>query len=156
LVFEDGKQRGFVHVGDVARAIVAAAEQPVAGEAINIGSGETLSVREIAEILALALDKDTAPEIVGKYRRGDIRHCFAELRQARQLLQWEPKHTFRQGGTELVVWVQAQRDTHDSVHSVWYELQRQGLLLCAICLLWHGRTVKIVDGPREFPCQTRR
>src|SRR5262249_38895337 len=82
LVFEDGKQRrDFVHVSDVARAVVAAAEQPVAGETINIGSGAAVSVCELAEILALALDKDIAPEIVGRYRRGDIRHCFADIRK---------------------------------------------------------------------------
>ena len=130
LVFEDGKQqRDFVHVCDVARAVVAAAEQPVADEAINIASGEALSVREIAEILALALDKDIAPEIVGKYRRGDIRHCFADISKARRLLHWEPQHAFRHGVTELVAWVQAQRDARDSVHSAWDELQCQGLLL---------------------------
>ena len=130
LVFEDGKQqRDFVHVCDVARAVVTAAEQPVAGEVINIGSGEAVSVRDIAEILALALDKDIAPTIVGRYRRGDIRHCFADISKARQLLHWEPHHAFRQGVSELVAWVQAQRDTRDSVHSAWDELQRQGLLL---------------------------
>jgi dTDP-L-rhamnose 4-epimerase len=130
LVFEDGKQqRDFVHVDDVARAVVMAAEQPVPGEAINIGSGEALSVRDIAESLALALDKDIAPQVVGKYRRGDIRHCFADISKARRLLQWEPKRAFHQGVTELVAWVQAQCDTRDSVGSAWNELQRQGLLL---------------------------
>jgi dTDP-L-rhamnose 4-epimerase len=130
LVFEDGKQqRDLVHVCDVARAVVAAAERPVAGEAINIGSGEALSVRDIAECLALELDKDIAPEIVGKYRRGDIRHCYADISKARRLLHWEPQHAFRQGVTELVAWVQAQRDARDSVHSAWDELQHQGLLV---------------------------
>ncbi|HEY7414295.1 MAG TPA: NAD-dependent epimerase/dehydratase family protein [Ktedonobacteraceae bacterium] len=130
LVFEDGKQqRDFVHVDDVARAVVAAAEQPAAGEAINIGSGEALSVHDIAESLALALDKDIAPQIVGKYRRGDIRHCFADISKARRLLQWEPQRAFHQGVTELVAWVQAQCDTCDSVGSAWNELQRKGLLL---------------------------
>jgi dTDP-L-rhamnose 4-epimerase len=130
LVFEDGRQqRDFVHVDDVARAVVVAAEQPVAGEAINIGSGEALSVRDIAESLALALDKDIAPQIVGKYRRGDIRHCFADISKARRLLQWQPQRVFHQGVTELVSWVQAQCDTRDSVGSAWHELQRQGLLL---------------------------
>jgi dTDP-L-rhamnose 4-epimerase len=130
LVFEDGKQlRDFVHVQDVARAVVAAAERPVPGEVMNIGSGEALSVRDIAEGLALALDKDLAPQIVGKYRRGDIRHCFADISKARRLLQWEPQCTFRQGVNELVAWVQAQRDARDNVGSAWNELQRQGLLL---------------------------
>jgi dTDP-L-rhamnose 4-epimerase len=130
LIFEDGKQqRDFVHVCDVARAVVAAAEQPAAGEAINIGSGEALSVYEIAELLACELGKDIAPQIVGKYRRGDIRHCFADIHKARQLLQWKPEHAFRQGVTELVAWVRAQHDARDSVHNAWDELQRQGLLL---------------------------
>jgi dTDP-L-rhamnose 4-epimerase len=66
---------------------------------------------------------------VGKYRRGDIRYCFADIRKARRLLHWEPQHAFRRGVTELVAWVQAQRDARDSVHSAWDELQRQGLLL---------------------------
>jgi dTDP-L-rhamnose 4-epimerase len=109
--------------------VVVAAEQPVAGEAINIGSGEALSVRDIAESLALALDKDIAPQIVGKYRRGDIRHCFADISKARRLLQWQPQRVFHRGVTELVSWVQAQCDTRDSVGSAWNELQRQGLLL---------------------------
>src|SRR5262245_13636524 len=98
LIFEDGKQqRAFVHVGDVARASVAAAEQPVAGEAINIGSGAGVSVCEVAELLALALDKDIAPQIVGKYRPGDIRHCFADISKAQRLLHWEPRYAFRHG-----------------------------------------------------------
>ena len=130
LVFEDGKQqRDFVHVQDVARAVVAAAEQPAPGEAMNIGSGAALSVCDIAGILALALDKDIAPQIVGKYRRGDIRHCFADISKARRLLHWEPQRAFHQGVTELVAWVQGQRDARDSVDSAWNELQRQGLLL---------------------------
>jgi dTDP-L-rhamnose 4-epimerase len=130
LVFEDGKQlRDFVRVQDVARAIVASAERPVPGEVMNIGSGEALSVRDIAEGLALALDKDIAPQIVSKYRRGDIRHCFADISKARRLLQWEPQCTFRQGVNELVAWVQAQCDARDNVGSAWSELQRQGLLL---------------------------
>ena len=130
LVFEDGKQqRDFVHVDDVARAVVMAAEQPVPGEAMNIGSGAALSVCDIAGILALALDKDIAPQIVGKYRRGDIRHCFADISKARRLLHWEPQRAFHQGVTELVAWVQGQRDARDSVDSAWNELQRQGLLL---------------------------
>jgi dTDP-L-rhamnose 4-epimerase len=129
LVFEDGRQqRDFVHVYDVARAVVAAAEQPVAGEAINIGSGAAVSVCEVAELLALALDKDIAPQIVGKYRPGDIRHCFADISKAQRLLHWEPQYAFRHGVPELVAWVQEQRDARDSVHSAWDELQRQGLL----------------------------
>jgi dTDP-L-rhamnose 4-epimerase len=130
LIFEDGQQRrDFVHVQDVARAMVAAAENPVPGEAINIGSGEALTVKEVAEILALAMHKDIQPQLCGKYRRGDIRHCFADISKARHLLGWQPAWTFRLGVPELVAWVQAQWEARDGVNSAWAELQQRGLLV---------------------------
>ena len=130
LIFEDGQQRrDFVHVQDVACAMVAAAENPVPGEALNIGSGEALSVKEVAEILALAMNKDIQPQLVGKYRRGDIRHCFADIAKAQRLLAWQPSRTFRYGVSELIEWVQMQWAARDGVNSAWAELQQRGLLV---------------------------
>jgi dTDP-L-rhamnose 4-epimerase len=130
LIFEDGQQRrDFVHVHDVARAMVAAAENPVPGEAINIGSGEAFTVKEVAEILALAMNKDIQPQLLGKYRRGDIRHCFADISKAQRLLDWQPMQTFRQSIPELVEWVQVQWKARDGVNSAWAELQQRGLLV---------------------------
>jgi dTDP-L-rhamnose 4-epimerase len=130
LIFEDGlQQRDFVHVQDVARAFVMAAENPVPGEAINIGSGEAISVRQIAEVLTLAMNKHIPPQILGKYRRGDIRHCFADVAKAKRLLGWEPSKRFQQGVPELVEWVQSQWEARDGVNSAWDELQQRGLLL---------------------------
>jgi dTDP-L-rhamnose 4-epimerase len=129
LIFEDGLQkRDFVHVQDVARAFVSAAEKPAPGEAINIGSGDSVSVIEIAEILSLEMKRDVPPQVLGKYRRGDIRHCFADISKARRLLQWYPTKTFRQGVAELVEWVQTQHDVRDHVDSAWNELEQRGLL----------------------------
>ncbi|MDP8914145.1 MAG: SDR family NAD(P)-dependent oxidoreductase, partial [Pseudomonadota bacterium] len=79
MIFEDGEQRrDFVYVGDVARAFADALELPQAnGEIFNVGSGDDRSVTEVAEELARAMGKnDIAPQIVGKSRVGDIRHCF--------------------------------------------------------------------------------
>jgi dTDP-L-rhamnose 4-epimerase len=129
LIFEDGLQkRDFVHVQDVARAFVSAAEKPVPGEAINIGSGDTVSVAEIAEILSLEMKKNIPPQVLGKYRRGDVRHCFADVSKACHLLEWHPTKTFRQGVAELVDWVQTQRNVRDRVGSAWNELEERGLL----------------------------
>jgi dTDP-L-rhamnose 4-epimerase len=129
LIFEDGLQkRDFVHVRDVARAIAYAAEKPVAGEAINIGSGTAVSVIEIADILALEMRKSIRPQITGMYRQGDIRHCVADISKARCLLGWEPSTTFRQGVPELIEWVQSQRNVRDGVNSAWDELQQRGLV----------------------------
>lgn len=129
LIFEDGLQRrDFVHVRDVARAIVYAAEKPAAGEAINIGSGEAVSVIEIAEILTREMDKSISPQITGKFRQGDIRHCFADISKARCLLDWVPSKTFQEGVPELVEWVQYERSATDGVNSAWVELEQRGLL----------------------------
>jgi dTDP-L-rhamnose 4-epimerase len=129
LIFEDGLQRrDFVHVQDVARAIVSAMEKPVPGEAINIGSGDPVSVIEIAENLAREMKKSIVPRVLRKYRQGDVRHCFADISKARRLLNWEPSKTFRQGIPELVQWVKSQRDVSDRVDSAWNELEQRGLL----------------------------
>src|SRR5918999_1672937 len=82
MVFEDGEQRrDFVSVHDVADACaVALRSERAAGHAINIGSGESVTVEEIARRLAATLGKDhITPEITGTYRVGDIRHCFADI-----------------------------------------------------------------------------
>lgn len=129
LIFEDGRQkRDFVHVHDVARAIVTAAERPVPDQAINIGSGDALSVSEIAESLTLALSKSIQPQVLGKFRRGDIRHCFADITKAERLLGWKPSKVFHQGVPELIEWVQSQREARDGIDSAWAELEERGLL----------------------------
>jgi dTDP-L-rhamnose 4-epimerase len=129
LVFEDGLQkRDFVHVCDVARAIVHAAERPVAGAAINIGSGTAVTVIEIAEMLSREMGKSIQPSIAGKYRQGDIRHCFADISKANHRLDWTPNITFRQGVPELIEWVQSQQKVSDRVGCAWAELEERGLL----------------------------
>src|SRR5262249_26959790 len=89
LIFEDGLQRrDFVHVRDVARACRAALISPrAAGRAINIGSGESRSVLDVAQTLAKVMGREQiAPMITGKYRAGDVRHCFADISLAREVL----------------------------------------------------------------------
>jgi dTDP-L-rhamnose 4-epimerase len=129
LIFEDGSQkRDFVHVTDVARAVVAAAEKPVGGEVFNIGSGEAVSVLDVAEALSRELNKSIAPKILAKYRQGDIRHCFADISKAERLLGWEPAIRFATGLPELVDWVRFQQSARDRVDGAWAELEQRGLL----------------------------
>ncbi len=104
LIFDDGlQQRDFVHVYDVARACRAALEAPdAAGRVFNIGSGNAYTVREVAERMAKVLGKEhIEPEVTAKYRVGDIRHCFADIKLARRLLGYEPRVTLEEGLEEM-------------------------------------------------------
>ncbi len=85
LVFEDGEQRrDFVHVRDVADAFLLALETPqAAGQVFNIGSGRDVTVNEVGATLAGAMGVGhLLPEVMGKARTGDIRHCFGDIGQA--------------------------------------------------------------------------
>ncbi|MGC2857541.1 SDR family NAD(P)-dependent oxidoreductase [Novispirillum sp. DQ9] len=129
-IFEDGRQlRDFVHVKDVAAACLLALEKDAAnGQVFNVGSGNTYTVAELAERLARAMGRDDiAPEITGECRKGDIRHCFADLSKARDLLGFAPKVDFQEGLAELVEWVAGQVAA-DRVEEAASELRRRGLV----------------------------
>jgi dTDP-L-rhamnose 4-epimerase len=110
LIFEDGLQRrDFVSVYDVARACRLALETPsAAGRAYNISSGVPMTVREVAERTVRALGSAIGPEITGRYRAGDIRHCFADITLARTTLGWEPHVTLEHGLQDLAAWITGQ------------------------------------------------
>jgi dTDP-L-rhamnose 4-epimerase len=110
LVFEDGEQmRDFVSVHDVVEANLLAMERSEGdGLALNIGSGEPVSIRQVAETLAATLGVETTVEITGKYRAGDIRHCFADISMSRRLLGYRPQHRLASAMGELVEWLRSQ------------------------------------------------
>jgi dTDP-L-rhamnose 4-epimerase len=128
LIFEDGQQRrDFVSVYDIAQACRLALESPSAdGRALNVGSGQSYTVRQVADMLAGILGKRAAPEICGKYRVGDIRHCFAEISEAREVLGYDPKVMLEDGLVELAEWLQNQA-AEDRVDEASQELAARGL-----------------------------
>ena len=129
LIFEDGEQRrDFVHVTDVARACRLALDAPDAvGETINVGSGDAVTVRELAERLAAVMGREyLRPELTGKYRVGDIRHCFADVSKARSLLGYAPAVALEEGMAELAGWLEGQV-AHDRVEEASAELAARGL-----------------------------
>jgi dTDP-L-rhamnose 4-epimerase len=131
VIFEDGLQRrDFVSVHDVALACRLALEKPAAvGQVLNVGSGKAVTIQEIAERTAQVLGKtQLAPEITGKYRVGDIRHCFADIDRARQVLDYQPRVSFEKGLQELAAWLQ-QQSAEDRVEAATAELVSRGLRL---------------------------
>ena len=129
LIFEDGYQmRDFIHVKDVARACRLALESPGSdGEAINIGSGERYSIKQLADTLMTVMGQtSTACKITGKYRMGDIRHCFADISKAKELLGFYPQITLEEGMKELAEWLEDQIAI-DRVDIAKNELESRGL-----------------------------
>jgi dTDP-L-rhamnose 4-epimerase len=128
MVFEDGaQQRDFVSVHDIVRANLLALESAKAdGMAINIGSGSPISIADVAKALAKSLGVDADAEITSKYRAGDIRHCFADITLARQVLGFEPQFQFADGIHELVEWLRSQ-SASDRVSDATQQLTAHGL-----------------------------
>jgi dTDP-L-rhamnose 4-epimerase len=130
LVFEDGKQlRDFVSVKDIGRACVLALEGHGDNDVFNVGSGRQYSVQEVARLCAKTLGKsEIEPEVTGKYRVGDNRHCFADINKARSILGFEPQEFLEEGIEELAEWV-SQQTAADHVESMRQELASRGLAL---------------------------
>jgi dTDP-L-rhamnose 4-epimerase len=130
-VFEDGlQQRDFVSVHDIARACCLALEVPEAADKVfNIGSGQHYGIADLARRIASVMGRDDIePAITGKYRVGDVRHCFADISLAREILGYQPRVTIEQGLVELVEWLQTQVAV-DRVEQATAELTARGLTL---------------------------
>jgi dTDP-L-rhamnose 4-epimerase len=110
IVFEDGAQlRDLVHVSDVVRATRLAMDAPAAaGHAINVATGDRVAILDLAGRIAAALGSDVPPELPGEHRAGDIRHCFADVSRARDLLGFEARVRLDEGLPELARWVAGQ------------------------------------------------
>jgi dTDP-L-rhamnose 4-epimerase len=110
LIFEDGEQlRDFVSVHDVVQANLLAMQRSEAdGFALNIGSGNPVTIGQVADTLAATLGVQMPSEITGKYRAGDIRHCFGDISLAHRLLGYSPKHQLQSAVGELVDWLRSQ------------------------------------------------
>jgi dTDP-L-rhamnose 4-epimerase len=107
IIYEDGRQsRDVVSVHDVVRATALALESPrSAGQIFNVGSGIARPIAEIAHTLAHLLGRaDIAPTIMGQFRKGDIRHCIADISRIRTALGFTPQTDWEQSLREIIDW----------------------------------------------------
>jgi len=109
VIFEDGRQsRDFVHVSDIVQANLLAMErEEMDYGAFNVGTARPKTVLDVAQALSQHLNGRVGPEIVHKFRAGDIRHCFADISRI-QALGYRPTMHFEDGVAELVGWVRSQ------------------------------------------------
>ena len=105
-IFEDGEQkRDFIHVKDIAKANLLALEKNSANYSkINIGTGKPISIKEIANLLIEIYGINVKPYISYRYRKGDVRHCFADISKAKNLLAFMPSISIKEGLIELTYW----------------------------------------------------
>lgn len=95
-VVGDGAQtRDFTFVSDIADAFVAAARSGVAGEILNVGSGDTYSVNRLVELLG-------GPVVHVPKRPGEPDCTFADITQIKKVLGWAPRVSFEEGVSRML------------------------------------------------------
>ncbi len=131
VIYEDGLQsRDFIHVRDIVQAsLLAMGREEADYEMFNVGTGRPLTVLQIAQVLIDSLaDGKIEPEIVGQYRRGDIRHCFADIGKIGDRLGFMPQVSFEDGISDLTAWVREQQAV-DKFQMVGRELKAKDLII---------------------------
>jgi dTDP-L-rhamnose 4-epimerase len=130
-LYEDGQEsRDFIHVSDVARAVVLAVTDDGAdGSTLNVGSGQPTTVERIAVLLKERLGAETQPVISGQYRLGDIRHGYADTTAIHKQLGFAPEISLEQGLDRFVAWVKQQPVEPDRLGAATQELISRGLMV---------------------------
>lgn len=109
VVYEDGLQtRDFVHVQDVANAVVRCATAPALGHRVyNVCTGVPTSILGVAQELGISLGKRIQPRVTGTCRPGDIRHCVGSpARFLEDFPDWKPRD-FATGIRQYAAWLRA-------------------------------------------------
>ena len=129
-VFEDGKEsRDFVYIDDVVAVTAAALTAPMEGcHSINIGSGERTTVLEVAGQVNAYFGNRSSVQVNGAFRQGDIRHGFADLTRARQLLHYQPAWSFSDGLQRFLSWAEQSSPSTEGYEQSLAEMRDRGLL----------------------------
>jgi dTDP-L-rhamnose 4-epimerase len=128
-IFEDGHEtRDFVHVEDVADAVLASIVKPaLSGVTANVGAGRATSIMEMATLLAQLMDAKQYPYVSKAYRVGDIRHNFADLTQLQEAFSVEPRIAIDEGLRRFAAWVGTQPIPEDQLDKANEELRKRNL-----------------------------
>lgn len=128
-IFEDGKEtRDFFFIDDVADATILGMEVPAAnGHVFNVGTGVATDVLTVAHTLCDKYGIQVPITVSGNYRLGDIRHNFADITLAKQILGFNPKWNFSDGIEQFVKWVNQQEVQEDNYEASIEEMKKKGL-----------------------------
>jgi dTDP-L-rhamnose 4-epimerase len=127
VIFEDGNQsRDFIHVSDIVEGILLAVDGDASDVTLNLGTGRSVTVNDVASALGATLAPDLEPERTEQYRAGDIRHCVSDPSRAEELLGFRAAVTFEDGMRDLAAWLEGQ-SAEDRVDTATRELVERGL-----------------------------
>lgn len=128
-IFEDGKEtRDFVYIDDVVDATILGIEKEEAnGHVFNIGTGVATDVLTVANTLMEKYGIKVPITVSGNYRLGDIRHNFADISLAKDLLGFQPKWSFSDGISQFTKWVNEQEIQEDKYEVSIEEMRKKGL-----------------------------
>ncbi|VVD27253.1 NAD-dependent epimerase/dehydratase family protein [Paraburkholderia dioscoreae] len=128
-IFEDGlESRDFVYIDDVVDATYAALTNANAADNVfGIGSGVRTSVMDVARTLCEVYASDVSITVTGAFRLGDVRHVYADLTRARDMLGFEPKISFGEGIARFAQWVDQQQVMADTYEKSIAEMREKGL-----------------------------
>lgn len=128
-IFEDGKEtRDFVFISDVVDATVLGIEKETANNQVfNVGTGVATDVITVATELSKNYGIQVPITISGNYRLGDIRHNYADISKAKQLLGFDPKISFQEGLKQFTDWVNTQEVEEDKYQQSIEEMKAKGL-----------------------------
>lgn len=128
-IFEDGKEtRDFVYIDDVVDATIAGMEVPEAnGHVFNVGTGIATDVLTVAQTLCKHYGIEIPLTVSGNYRLGDIRHNYADITLAKQILGFQPKWSFDAGIKQFTDWVNRQELKTDNYEASLEEMKKKGL-----------------------------
>ena len=128
-IFEDGMEsRDFVYIDDVVDATILGLETPEAkGNVFNIGTGVATDVLTVAKTLCEKYEIQVPITVSGNYRLGDIRHNYADITLAQQILGYEPKWNFSDGIEQFTKWVNQQEIMEDKYDASIAEMKNKGL-----------------------------
>ena len=129
-LFEDGEEsRDFVHVDDVAAAMLKFIESPTPdGIIVNVGRGIPVTIFELAHTLCRIMGSDIQPKASGRYRIGDIRHNFADLSRLEAVTGWSPQVPLEAGMKRFCQWAASQPLSEDLLEGANAELQSRKLM----------------------------
>ncbi len=103
-IFGDGSStRDYLHVDDLCRGILTAAESGLDDDVVHLASEKETSIRELADLILELVGSDV--EIVHHPKRaGEVERNFARADRAKELLGWEPEISLRDGMQGTIEW----------------------------------------------------